>query len=171
MLGRGIDQIMRCPSDPTLYESYVTSALGYVELAERANGPIPRKCSFDYVWGQALGDLDAARPAARIINLETSITTSMSPAPKGINYKMHPGNVSCLKAAKVDCCVLANNHVLDWGREGLLETLSTYCGGKVLPLPGQGLISRKPRNRSRSHWQRCTASRVRHWVDVKRHSA
>jgi poly-gamma-glutamate synthesis protein (capsule biosynthesis protein) len=124
MLGRGIDQIMRCPSDPTLYESYVTSALGYVELAERANGPIPRKCSFDYVWGQALGDLDAARPAARIINLETSITTSMSPAPKGINYKMHPGNVSCLKAAKVDCCVLANNHVLDWGREGLLETLS-----------------------------------------------
>jgi poly-gamma-glutamate synthesis protein (capsule biosynthesis protein) len=124
MLGRGIDQIMRCPSDPTLYESYVTSALGYVELAERANGPIPRKCSFDYVWGQALGDLDAARPAARIINLETSITTSMSPVPKGINYKMHPGNVSCLKAAKVDCCVLANNHVLDWGREGLLETLS-----------------------------------------------
>ena len=125
MLGRGIDQIMPCPSDPTLYELYVTSALGYVELAERANGPIPRKCSFDYVWGQALGDLDAARPAARIINLETSITTSMSPVPKGINYKMHPGNVSCLKAAKVDCCVLANNHVLDWGREGLLETLST----------------------------------------------
>ena len=37
MLGRGIDQIMHCPSDPTLYESYVTSALGYVELAERAH--------------------------------------------------------------------------------------------------------------------------------------
>ena len=125
MLGRGIDQIMHCPSDPTLYELYVTSALGYVELAERANGPIPRDCPFDYVWGNALSDLDAARPAARIINLETSITTSMSPVPKGINYKMHPGNIPCLKAAKVDCCVLANNHVLDWGREGLLETLST----------------------------------------------
>jgi len=125
MLGRGVDQIMHCPSDPTLYESYVTSALGYVELAERANGPIPRDCPFDYVWGDALKDLDAARPAARIINLETSITTSMSPVPKGINYKMHPANVSCLKAAKVDCCVLANNHVLDWGQTGLLETLST----------------------------------------------
>jgi poly-gamma-glutamate synthesis protein (capsule biosynthesis protein) len=45
--------------------------------------------------------------------------------PKDINYKMHPGNVSCLKAVKVDCCVLANNHVLDWGQTGLLETLST----------------------------------------------
>jgi poly-gamma-glutamate capsule biosynthesis protein CapA/YwtB (metallophosphatase superfamily) len=124
MLGRGIDQIMHCPGDPTLYESYVTSALGYVELAEKAHGPIPRDCPFDYVWGDALGDLDAAGPAARIINLETSITTSLKPVPKGINYKMHPGNVPCVKQAKVDCCVLANNHVLDWGQAGLLETLS-----------------------------------------------
>ncbi|HEX9905062.1 MAG TPA: CapA family protein, partial [Propylenella sp.] len=29
----------------------------------------------------------------------------------------------CVGAAGIDCCVLANNHVLDWGREGLLETL------------------------------------------------
>lgn len=49
----------------------------------------------------------------------------MKPLPKGINYKMHPGNVPCLKAAQVDCCVLANNHVLDWGEAGLIETLST----------------------------------------------
>jgi poly-gamma-glutamate synthesis protein (capsule biosynthesis protein) len=103
----------------------MTSALGYVELAERTCGPIPRNCPFDYVWGDALGDLEAARPAARIVNLETSITTSLDPVRKGINYKMHPGNVSCLKAAAVDCCVLANNHVLDWGQPGLLETLST----------------------------------------------
>ena len=36
---------------------------------------------------------------------------------------MHPANVDCLSAARIDCCVLANNHVLDWGRAGLLETL------------------------------------------------
>ena len=42
---------------------------------------------------------------------------------KGINYCMHPANVDCLTAAHIDCCVLANNHVLDWGREGLEETL------------------------------------------------
>ena len=154
MLGRGIDQIMHCPSDPTLYELYVTSALGYVELAEKAHGPIPRDCPFDYVWGDALGDLDAARPAARIINLETSITTSMSPVPKGINYKMHPGNVPCLKAGRVDCCVLANNHVLDWGQAGLLETLSILRARRHCRWPGQGLISPRPRNPPRSRWQR-----------------
>ena len=138
MLGRGIDQIMPHPSDPTLYEAYVTSALGYVRLAERAHGPIPRKCAYDYVWGDALADLEAARPHARIINLETSITTSTSPLPKGINYKMHPENVPCLKAALVDCCVLANNHVLDWGREGLLETLAVLQRENIL-IAGAGL--------------------------------
>jgi poly-gamma-glutamate synthesis protein (capsule biosynthesis protein) len=125
MLGRGIDQILPHPSDPTLYEHYVGSAVDYVELAERRYGKIPAPCSFDYVWGEMLVDLDKVQPVARIINLETSVTTSTSPEPKGINYKMNPDNIICLKVAAIDCCVLANNHVLDWGVAGLLETLST----------------------------------------------
>ncbi len=60
-----------------------------------------------------------------MINLETSVTTSDDWQPKGINYRMHPANVACLTALGVDCCVLANNHVLDWGAAGLAETLST----------------------------------------------
>jgi poly-gamma-glutamate synthesis protein (capsule biosynthesis protein) len=36
---------------------------------------------------------------------------------------MHPANVPCLTAAGIDCCALANNHVLDWGPAGLAETL------------------------------------------------
>jgi poly-gamma-glutamate synthesis protein (capsule biosynthesis protein) len=65
------------------------------------------------------------QPDLRIINLETSITRSTDFLPKGINYKMNPGNAACLTAAGIDCCVLANNHVLDWGRAGLTETLET----------------------------------------------
>ena len=38
---------------------------------------------------------------------------------------MHPANTPCLTAAKIDCCVLANNHVMDWGRTGLTDTLGT----------------------------------------------
>jgi poly-gamma-glutamate capsule biosynthesis protein CapA/YwtB (metallophosphatase superfamily) len=125
MLGRGIDQILPHPGDPQLHEPAVGSALTYVELAERINGPIPRPVGFDYVWGDALAVLDEAQPDLRIINLETSITTSTDFLPKGINYKMHPANVPCLSAAAIDCCVLANNHVLDWGRGGLLETLDS----------------------------------------------
>ncbi len=125
MLGRGVDQILRHPSQPQLYESYADTALAYVHLAEEAHGRIPRHVDPAYVWGDALEVLHERKPAARIINLETAITTSGKAWPKGINYRMHPDNVGCLGAAQIDCCTLANNHVLDWGRAGLLETLDT----------------------------------------------
>lgn len=41
MTGRGIDQILRQPSQPVLYESYMQDARDYVRLAESVNGPIP----------------------------------------------------------------------------------------------------------------------------------
>lgn len=125
MTGRGIDQVLPFSSDPTLHESYMTSALGYVQLAETANGPISKPVNFDYIWGDAISLLDKLKPDFRIINLETSITTSNAWEPKGINYRMHPQNVPCLTAAKISCCVLANNHILDWGISGMTETLQT----------------------------------------------
>lgn len=125
MLGRGIDQIMPSPSRPTLFEAHAGTALLYVRLAEDLHGAIPRRVAPDYVWGDALPVMTDAQVAARIVNLETAITTSSRHWPKGINYRMHPANVACLRAARIDCCVLANNHVLDWGRDGLLETLET----------------------------------------------
>jgi len=125
MLGRGIDQILPHPSHPRLHEAYVDTATTYLRLAEEANGRIPRLVAPDYVWGDALAVLHAMQPAARIINLETAVTTSTRYWPKGINYRMHPDNIACMTTAGIDCCVLANNHVLDWGHAGLLETLAT----------------------------------------------
>jgi poly-gamma-glutamate synthesis protein (capsule biosynthesis protein) len=123
MTGRGIDQILRHPSDPQLYEEFVTSAVGYVQLAESAHGPIPRRVDDLYIWGDALPVLEECKPHVRIINLETSVTTSEKWLEKGINYRMNPENVGCLTAARIDCCALANNHILDWGKAGLLETV------------------------------------------------
>lgn len=125
MLGRGIDQILSHPGDPRLHEPYVSSARAYVELAEAAHGAIPRAVDDTYVWGDALDTLRRLEPTVRIINLETSITKSEDFLPKGINYKMHPANAHVLTAADIDCCVLANNHVLDWGYSGLQDTLET----------------------------------------------
>lgn len=124
MTGRGIDQVLAHPCSPVLHESHTQSALDYVRLAEDANGPIPRRVAPSYVWGAALDELDRTRPNARIINLETSITSSDDYVPKGINYRMSPENADCLVAAGIDCCVLANNHVLDWGRAGFIDTLT-----------------------------------------------
>jgi poly-gamma-glutamate synthesis protein (capsule biosynthesis protein) len=132
MTGRAIDQILRHPGDPVLYEAYVRDAREYVRLAERANGPIPRPVDDDYIWGAMLPELARAQPDVRIVNLETSITSSDQHWPnKAIHYRMHPLNIGCIKAAQIDCCCLANNHVLDWGYRGLAETLQTLDAAGV----------------------------------------
>ncbi len=126
MTGRGIDQILPHPSDPRIYEPYIRNSISYVNLAERAHGPIPKPVDFSYIWGYALQELVRVAPDVRIINLETSVTKSDDYwQGKGINYRMHPGNIPCITMAMIDCCALANNHVLDWGYAGLEETLET----------------------------------------------
>jgi poly-gamma-glutamate synthesis protein (capsule biosynthesis protein) len=125
MVGRGIDQVLPHPSEPELHELYVRDARRYVELAGLVNGPLIKPVDPAYIWGDALTVMTAVSPDLRIINLETSITTSDEYWPKGINYRMHPQNSNVLTAAGIDCCVLANNHVLDWGHNGLVETLET----------------------------------------------
>jgi poly-gamma-glutamate capsule biosynthesis protein CapA/YwtB (metallophosphatase superfamily) len=126
MTGRGIDQALRHPVNPILYEPYVRDAREYVALAEKANGPIPRPLSFDYIWGDALRELERAEVDLRVANLETAVTSAETPWPeKGIHYRMHPQNIGCLRSAKISACALANNHLLDWGYDGLSETLKT----------------------------------------------
>ena len=126
MTGRGIDQVLAHPGDPKLYEPYVSTARTYVELAEEANGPIHSPVDFAYIWGDALDELELVEPDMRLINLETAVTRSADYWPgKGIHYRMNPDNMACIKAAKIDCCSLANNHVLDWDYAGLAETLGS----------------------------------------------
>ena len=126
MTGRGIDQVLPHPVDQRIHEPFMTSARGYVELAEDANGAIPRPVDFGYVWGDALEAFKRLRPDVRLINLETSVTAHDSYwRGKGINYRMSPDNFPAITAAGIDICALANNHVLDWGYPGLEETLRT----------------------------------------------
>jgi poly-gamma-glutamate capsule biosynthesis protein CapA/YwtB (metallophosphatase superfamily) len=125
MTGRGIDQVLPYPSDRRIHEPIVKSAKEYVRLAERVNGPVSYPVNFDYVWGAALDALRLDSPALYVVNLETAITRSENFLPKGINYRMSPENGKCLTAAGIDCCVLANNHILDWDEAGLIDTLGT----------------------------------------------
>jgi poly-gamma-glutamate synthesis protein (capsule biosynthesis protein) len=131
MTGRGVDQIFARPSPPELHEPFVSDAREYVRLAEQVSGQVPRDVASDYIWGDALAEWTRMAPAARLVNLETSITRSDQYEQKGINYRMHPDNVGCLRAAGVDVCILANNHVLDYGPGGLIETLDTLERARI----------------------------------------
>ncbi|MFJ7074069.1 CapA family protein [Streptomyces sp. NPDC098781] len=129
MLGRGVDQILARPGDPVLREGYVTDARSYVSMAESVNGPIPAPVDPSWPWGEALRLLEASDPDVRIVNLETSVTRSAAFEPgKAVHYRMHPANLPALTVARPDVCVLANNHVRDFGPAGLRETLDVLHG-------------------------------------------
>jgi len=107
-------------------ESFMKDARGHVRIDAQANGPIPKPVPFSYIWGDALEEWDQIQPDLRIINLETAVATSDKFWPgKDINYRMHPNNIPCLSRGKIDFSSLANNHTLDWGYSGLLETMES----------------------------------------------
>src|SRR5579872_649212 len=117
MLGRAVDQILPYKNSPKLYESFIKDARDY--LPQQLKN---KTVTYSYVWGDLLKEQLFKEADFRIINLETSVTKNDEPADKAVLYKMHPNNIEVLKVANIDFCCLANNHVLDWKEEGLIET-------------------------------------------------
>ncbi|MDI3315284.1 MAG: CapA family protein [Mycobacterium sp.] len=147
MLGRGVDQILAHPGDPYLREPYVRDAREYVHLAERANGPIPRPVDWSWPWGDVLALLDDVAPDVRVINLETTITADGEFAEhKTVCYRMHPDNLPVLTVFRPDVCALANNHILDFGYQGLADTILalTPPGIQAAGAGADQLIARRP---------------------------
>lgn len=67
----------------------------------------------------AFSDADIA-----VINLETAVGTTGSPADKSYTFQAPETLWPALVAAGVDVVNLANNHALDFGQEGLAETIA-----------------------------------------------
>ena len=76
-----------------------------------------------YIWGDMLPLLK--NQDVNLINLEAALTNSETIVPKVFNFKADPCYVQTLVDASVDVVNLANNHVRDYGDEGLLETVKT----------------------------------------------
>ncbi|WP_238007816.1 CapA family protein [Dactylosporangium sp. AC04546] len=72
-----------------------------------------------------------------IVNLETAITSRGTAEPKTYHFRTTPVAIDALKAAGVDAVSIANNHTLDYGRVGLLDTLDAL-GAASYPAFGAG---------------------------------
>lgn len=63
-----------------------------------------------------------------VINLETAIAVGGTRADKQFAFRAPPSALDALRAAGVDAASMANNHGLDYGTDGLAETLAVKRG-------------------------------------------
>jgi poly-gamma-glutamate synthesis protein (capsule biosynthesis protein) len=80
----------------------------------------------------ALGSADLT-----VVNLETAVTDRGTAADKQFAFRAPASTLPALRDAGVDVVSLANNHGLDFGREGLTDTLEA-ARAAGLPLVGLG---------------------------------
>ncbi len=73
-----------------------------------------------------------------MINLECPISTRGTKAKdKQYTFRAKPGSVDVLKSAGIDIVTLANNHVLDFGKDAMLDTF-TYLDKAGIKYVGAG---------------------------------
>jgi len=106
----------------------ITIGLGGDTMIGRLTNEIIQKnfvkqkdCS--YIWGDLLPIMQATD--FNFVNLETTLTKSTKIVPKTFNFKSDPAHAACLTIANIKGVNLANNHMLDFSEEGLLETVNT----------------------------------------------
>lgn len=58
------------------------------------------------------------------VNLECPVTTRGEKVKKPFNFRMNPAYLSALDRAGIDIVNIANNHIFDYGKQGLFDTIS-----------------------------------------------
>ncbi len=112
-------------TDPEVHLSFVGDVMmsGNVENRLKEKG-----YDFPYTYVRSLFQQDDYT----IANLETPVTARGKPADnKEYVYKSPPEAIPELKAAGVDLVNLANNHSMDQGEEGLLDTFQALDANKI----------------------------------------
>ncbi len=112
-------------SEPVVQLSFVGDVLldGHVETLLKEKG-----YAFPYTHVADMFQQDDYT----IANLETPVTQRGNPVtPKQYVYKSPPEAIPALREAGVDLVNLANNHSMDQGQEGLLDTISVLNENEI----------------------------------------
>ncbi|NHW36765.1 CapA family protein [Paenibacillus aceris] len=95
--------------------------VGDVLFASKVEDILKQK-GYDYPYTNVKDYL--SKPDFTIANLETPITTRGTVQKKDYVYRSSPLSLPPLKDAGIDLVNLANNHVMDYGPEGLQDTMN-----------------------------------------------
>src|SRR6188472_1537982 len=95
---------------------------GDVMIGRNVNIAITNK-GYSYPWGNILPLLK--NTDFNLINLEAALTNSTAKVYKTFNFKASPDKIKTLTEADINLVNIANNHILDFSGEGLIETIHT----------------------------------------------
>ena len=70
-----------------------------------------------------------------MVNFESAVTTRGTPAPKTYHFRAPASSLDALAAAGVDVVTMANNHAVDFGAQGLTDTLAAVDWHRKLGAP------------------------------------
>ena len=105
--------------------------VGDVMLGRLVNRHL-RAAKPEYPWGDTLPLLET--PNVRICNLECVLSDGGRPwsaSPKMFHFRSDSKNVAVLKTAGIDVVSIANNHVLDYEYDAMLDMLGTLDQAKI----------------------------------------
>jgi hypothetical protein len=105
--------------------------VGDIMLGGRARHPI-KEHGRDYPFGAVLPILQ--RAPIVLGNLEGPLAQKAQKLDRNFSYRVKPKAASSLLRAGINVVTLANNHLVDCGREGVLETLDALAVAGVTPL-------------------------------------
>jgi poly-gamma-glutamate synthesis protein (capsule biosynthesis protein) len=120
------------PTTPLVAEELTLAFAGDVHFIDRTLPLLDNPASAFGPYTEALTAADFA-----MVNLETAITERGEKQPKNFHFRAPATAYAAVQAAGVDLVTIANNHTLDYGEVGLLDTLDSAVAAKM-PVVGAG---------------------------------
>ena len=114
---------------------------GDVTLADFFEREVGDSLSYPFARMKWFGDADLT-----MVNLENPMTLRGTRVEKEYNFRANPKYARLLHGSGIDLVTLANNHILDYGSEGVFDTIANLDSAEVRHV-GAGLnldAARKP---------------------------
>ncbi|MGW5350172.1 CapA family protein [Streptomyces sp. NPDC004031] len=130
------------PSGPATASATATGAAhepsGTITLAFAGDVHFTERTANRLGVDPALGPMSQALGAAdfSMVNLETAITTRGTPQPKKFHFRTSPDALGALQRSGIDAVTMANNHAVDYGPQGLTDSLAAQ---RDSPIPVVGI--------------------------------
>lgn len=107
------------PVDTSSTDSLVLRFGGDCLLADHYEDAVGEKGDSAFYGFDLLNTADLS-----CVNLECPVTTRGEKVKKPFNFRMNPAYLTALAQAGVDIVNIANNHIFDYGKQGLFDTIS-----------------------------------------------